>query len=90
MVKARIIDSNLAGGYDIESINVGDTCKFLNVETDSPLSDNGVITSKTYNKDYVDIVVEDTQKYVSRMIVNQIQRQNLAEVNAEIPVSYTI
>lgn len=88
-VTARIIDSNIGGGYNIESINIGDTCKFLNVDSNLNLPSNGVIVSKLYSKDYVDIVIEDSEEYVSRMLIEQRQRQNLAEFNEELPESYT-
>lgn len=88
-VDAIIIDSNLGGGYDIESINVGDTCKFINVETNSPLPENGIITSKVYNPNFLQISVADARQYVAKMLIEQKQRQALVEFGEELPLSYT-
>lgn len=88
-VRARILDSNLGSGYDIESVSVGDTCKFLNVSTESPLPTNGVITTKTYNKDYIDIVVEDAEQFVARSLQESRSRLSLIEFNSELPSAYT-
>lgn len=64
----RIIDSNLGGGYDIESIKVGDTCKILNVENIASLTDNMIITNINYAIDYIDITIIDAQKYIQRVV----------------------
>lgn len=88
-IDVRIIDNSLTPGYDIESINVGDTCKVINTDPDVPLPDNGVITSKTYNIDYVDLTIAETRQYIAKSLFDQKQRQDLSEFNDELPQSYT-
>jgi hypothetical protein len=89
-VSLRIIDSNLANGYDIESIEVGDTCKVLNVRENPALTDNMLITSVTYSVDYVDIVIADTSEYVERTLQEFRNMFNMFAFEDNLPKQYTI
>lgn len=61
-VTCKIIDNNLDEnmGYDIESIQPGDTCSFYGFSTgfDDIFQDNMLITAVNYTMDSVEIVVE--------------------------------
>lgn len=65
-IQFRVLDSNsVIGGYDTESIQVGDTFKILNIDEGLVFSDNIQITSIKYSLDYVDIVAEDSRSLTS-------------------------
>jgi len=68
-------DFRVSNNYDTESIFPGDTCKIININSDSVFSDNMRITSVSYTLDYVDITVEDLRTQTSR---------ELAELNKKI------
>jgi predicted secreted protein len=89
IVTLEIIDSNLGGGYDIESIKAGDTFKVLNISDTSGLSGNMLITSVTYGIDYVKIVATDAYKYVERELEKQRQNQILNNFGDNMPTAYT-
>lgn len=85
----RIIDSNLANGYDIESIDPGDTCKVLNISTNSALTDNMLITSVDYRIDYVEIEVADVTSYLDRNIFELGKFINDRTYSDSGPINYT-
>jgi hypothetical protein len=87
-VQLRIIDSNLAGGYDIEDVEPGDTCKVLNVEDNEALSDNMIITEVSYNIDYIDLKVEDTTSYVARLFDQVNEQANMQGNEDNVPITY--
>ena len=76
-VNLRILDSNLANGYDIENIEPGDTCKITNIESNDALTSNMLITTVTYNTDYVDLTVMDTNRYVDRQFMDRKDEHDL-------------
>lgn len=89
-VNIRIIDNNLANGYDIESIKVGETCKVLNTQSIPALTDNMLITTVNYNIDYVDITVIDRTKYIERSIQDMRNTYNMFAFSDNLPTSYDV
>ncbi len=87
-VSLRVLDSNQGNGYDIESINVGDTCRILNINSNDALTSNMLITSKVYNIDYVDLTVVDARKYIDRLIMERRQQADAAAFNQQLPHNY--
>lgn len=71
--------------YDIDSIQVGDYVYFNNLEEEV----EGIITQTTASKDVMKISIANRDKFVSRAILEQVQRQRLADTDQEIPESYT-
>ncbi len=68
----EILDNNgNPDGYDIESINPGDTCKFLNLNTitSQTFSENIVIKSVSYTPDKVVIELESLSVSTGREII---------------------
>lgn len=66
-IEFTVKDNNFADdGYDTESIEIGDTCKILNLPPNYPVSDNMQITGITYNENETKIKVgelyDDTSK----------------------------
>ena len=47
-LRFEVKDNNFGEGYDIESIEPGQTCKILNIEDSNIINDNMVITSVSY------------------------------------------
>lgn len=68
-IKLTIIDSS-GGGYDIDTIKVGDTFKVLNLKEETNFPSLLVVTSKTDYLDYCEIVASDRETYVSRELAN--------------------
>lgn len=65
----KVLDSNFySGGYDIEKIKPGQTCKILNINPNSVLSNNMIITKVTYNISDVEIEVSDYKQYLDRTL----------------------
>lgn len=89
VVTIEIVDSNQAGGYDIESIKVGDTFKVLNIATTNALSDNMLITTIDYNADFVRITAEDTIAYTDRVLLNNRNALFLNQYEDNMPENYT-
>ena len=89
VVKIRVIDSNLAGGYDIESIKPGDTCKIINITDNDALSDNMLITTITYSIDYVDLTLADTTSFVNRELLNRKNDNRIVAFTDDQPHTYT-
>jgi len=85
----RIIDSNQAGGYDIESIKPGDTCKPLNLQGDSEWLDTRIITSTTYNIGSIDVVTEDIESYVSRILDDGSKVRDTIQYGENLKKTYT-
>lgn len=89
-VRARIVDSNIGGGYDIESVNVGDTFKFRNLVDNPAITGNMIITSKTYGIDFIDITADDTQTYVSRQLEERRKGNNILAFTDDQKSAYTV
>jgi hypothetical protein len=87
-VKARIVDSNIAGGFDIESVQVGDTCRFLNTESTANVAGLKIITQITYSINYIDIVTEDIEAFVNRQISQNQQQINFYAYETNSPSQY--
>lgn len=71
-VEIEILDNNESSfGYDIESINPGDTCLFRGFEAEisDVLGDNMLITSVTYILDKVKVIVQPNKSG----LINQVQ-----------------
>jgi hypothetical protein len=84
-----IIDSS-GGGYDIDSIKLGDTFKALNFSTATNLSPLMVITSKTNYLDYCVIKASDRADYVARELV-AIKKEQFQVNNSDHPnTAYTV
>lgn len=75
-VEIEILDSS-GGGYDLESIKVGDTCKILNIGTDTGLDSNMVITSKQDKLDSCVLRISDKSTFVARELydIKKVQEQ---------------
>ena len=61
-IQCRIIDNNGSDdGYNIESIKIGDTCCFENIDDSliDLIKENMVISAVDYHKEYVSITIEE-------------------------------
>jgi hypothetical protein len=87
-VEIEVLDSE-AGGYDLKSIKVGDTCKILNINANSGLSKIMVITKKVDYLDKAKLTISDVSAYTSRELYDLKKQQQ--QVNYESgPATYTI
>lgn len=91
-VTATILDSNGEEGlgYDIESVQPGDTCAFYNFNSSisSLFRENMIITEIEYTLDYIRITVEPIRFTVAD--ITSRLRQLMSEENAtDVPSSYT-
>ena len=80
----EILDSNgNPDGYDIESINPGDTCKFLNLNTitSQTFSENMVIKAVDYAPDKVIIEVESLKVSVGKELIESRKRIESGEAS---------
>jgi len=80
-----LIDS-AGGGYDIDSVKVGDTFKLLNFGTETNIPDLLVVTSKTDYLDYCTITASDRNEYVSRELYN-IKKDQFQVNNTDHPAT---
>jgi phage minor structural protein len=86
-VTITVLDS-AGGGFDIETIQVGDVVKLLNIGTEADLGSNLVVTTKIDKLDYCELVCFDTEAFVNRELANL--KENQQKVNYEDgPSSYT-
>ena len=90
-IVCEIIDNNLSEyGYDIESIQPGDTCKFIgfNSATTDILNENMLITKVIYNLDKVILSVKLTK---TGIIDNQKKLKTYVEdlSNLNVPATYS-
>lgn len=71
-----IVDNNYANGrgYDIESVDPGDTCMLLNVDDEQVFSDNMFITSVDFTMEVIRTNLEDLRTLTSRSL-NDIRRK---------------
>jgi hypothetical protein len=84
-----IIDSS-GGGYDIDSIKLGDTFKALNFNTQTNLPSLMVVTSKTDFLDYCVIKASDRADFVARELV-ALKKEQFQVNNSDHPnTAYTI
>ncbi len=92
-IRASIIDSNgVPGiGYDIESIQPGDTCAFYNFDStfQSLFRYNMIITEIYYTPDYAQITVEPVRMTTVSDITARLKEQISEEKSSGIPASYT-
>jgi hypothetical protein len=76
------------GGYDIDSIKVGDVIKILNVGTDANIGNSLVVSTKTDYLEYCTLVCFDRETFVSRELANL--KSDVNKVNYEAgPTTYT-
>jgi hypothetical protein len=86
-VTITVLDS-AGGGFDIETIQVGDVVKLLNIGTEADLGSNLVVTTKIDKLDYCELVCFDTEAFVNRELAELKESQQ--KVNYEDgPSSYT-
>lgn len=88
-ITIEIIDNNgNEKGYDIESINPGDTCKITNLATGELFNDNMLITAVSWTENKaiinIDYKIQNLEKYLTTL-QRGIENQELQGV----PVSYT-
>lgn len=84
-----IIDSS-GGGYDIDSIKVGDTFRLLNFDVATNIPTLLVVTSKTDYLDYCTITASDRNQYVSRELYN-LKKEQFQVNNSDHPTgAYTV
>lgn len=76
-LRFEVIDNSYGRGYNIESIQPGDTCRILNIKKNSSISDNMLITHVEYSFDRVVIDIVDVQQFISRSLFDI--REQLAE-----------
>ncbi len=93
-ITVKIFDNNVGNfGYDIESINPGDTCCFTNFDLNFAgeiFNDNMIITRVEYTPDYAIIEVEQ----IKSGLIDQQNNQNkkIRELNtssSDFPTTYT-
>lgn len=63
-------DNNFGQGYDIESIEPGDTCQILNIDENNVFSDNMQITQVDYTPEQVTIRVDDKRALTARRLTD--------------------
>lgn len=66
----EVKDNNLGLGYDIESIEPGDTCRILNISSQSVINDNMVITGISYTPESVVVLVSDLRSLTGRSLTD--------------------
>jgi len=84
----EVKDNNLGEGYDIESIEPGDTCKILNIEDSNIVGDNMVITSVSYTPEKVIVMVSDLREITGRSLTN-LRRQLDSTIYGDRPADLT-
>lgn len=67
-LRFEVIDNSYGNGYDIETIQPGDTCRILNIKPNESITDNMLITNVKYTFDSVVIDIVDVEKFVSRTL----------------------
>jgi hypothetical protein len=87
----KIIDSNFnSHGYDIESIEPGDTCQILNLPTTSTvLGDNMTISTVTYYLDHVELQIEETRQSLIKRYTDLVRDVHGYIYNENDTSSYT-
>lgn len=91
-VTIEILDNNgTESGYDIESINPGDTCRFLNLNTNtsSTFTDNMIIESVEYTPDKVVLSLEDLDTSINKEINENSKKISQGEESGR-PSSYEV
>ena len=88
--KIEIIDSNEnSSGYDIESINPGDTCQILNIlNTSQTFNSNMTIVAIDYTPDSAILELETNSDSLGRR-TSQIEKKLDNNLLLDVPVSYT-
>ena len=87
-MKFEVKDGNLGQGYDIESIEPGQTCKILNLDDSSVVGDNMVITSVRYTPESATVYVSDSRDITGRSLTN-LRRQLDNTVYGDRPSNLT-
>lgn len=96
-VTCEILDDNyygdyngLAAGYDIETIEPGDTCRFIGFaeEFSNIFKDNMMITKINYLVDRVELTIENVQSGIVDLTKRTDEKVNQEAVSG-IPVTYT-
>lgn len=87
-MKFEVKDNNLGDGYDIESIEPGDTCKILNLEDSSVVGSNMVITSVQYTPEKAIVYVSDLREITGRSLTN-LRRKLDTTIYGDRPVDIT-
>lgn len=76
-------------GDGIENIKPGDTFALNNYTGDTDISDNNLIVTIDRTIDYIDITAEDSQAFVSRLLQERRDKQDLIDFNDNLPKTYT-
>lgn len=84
----EVTDNNMGDGYDIESIEPGQTCKILNLENTNVVGDNMIITSVTYSPEKALVRVSDLREITGRSLTN-LRRQLDTTIYADRPTNLT-
>jgi len=83
-----IIDSNYnKKGYDIESIQVGQTFKIRNYDGNSELDSLNIITNLTYNDTYITVESQNIMEYLEREIFELKNSQSQINIS-DGPITY--
>lgn len=88
-VRFDVVDNSFGLGYDIESINIGDTCNILNIDSANKLSSNMLITNIDYYISYVSLTVADVTTFVSRELAKQKTEAAVAAYTDAGPTGFT-
>jgi len=81
-------DNNFGQGYDIESIEPGDTCQILNIDSNNVFSTNMHITQVDYTPDAVTVRVDDKRALTARRLTD-LNRNLERHVQADGAPTYT-
>ena len=84
-VTIDVIDGSYGMGYDIESINPGDTFKIMNSEVQYNLM---VVTSITYNYTSVSITADDYRAYIERTALALSKNLKASQYTQNAPITY--
>lgn len=87
-MKFEVKDNNYGDGYDIESIEPGNTCKILNLEDSSVVGDNMVITSVEYTPEKAIVYVSDLREITGRSLTN-LRRKLDTTIYSDRPANIT-
>jgi hypothetical protein len=85
-----LADSNGGfGGYDIDSIKPGNTCKFQNYNPNSIIDGVKIITSVDHGFDSVKLVIEDMRAFIDRSVYELAKKQHQSDYSQDGPNTYS-
>lgn len=91
-IEMEIYDNNgNANGYDIESINPGNTCEITNIDDDSDLFNNNmIITQVDWTLGYAKLIIEINEFDLNKFLVKLKKDINKEEKGTTFPSYYTV